>query len=104
MSEGERVAHGGFDIDAEEVADAADVAAGGVDLLEDAGADLRPGGVLEDLQEPQGTDHVIGLAFGPPVLGCMVTDNPSAVTDQVALGVPGPLTDHGRVRAQFEQC
>ena len=34
--EGERVAHGGFDVEAEDVADAADVSAGGVDFLEDA--------------------------------------------------------------------
>ena len=36
MGEGDGVAHGGVDGDAEEVADPADVAAGGVDLLEDA--------------------------------------------------------------------
>jgi len=36
------------------------------------GADLRPRGVLEDLQEPQGSDDFVGLPSGPSVACCVV--------------------------------
>ena len=50
----------------------ADVAAIAGQLQHVAGLDLRPGGVLEDLQEPQGADDVVGLASGPAVPGGVV--------------------------------
>ena len=59
VGDGVRVALGAFDAEPGEVPDSADVAAGGVDLL-------------EDLDDPQRADHVVGLAFAPPVSGGVI--------------------------------
>ena len=72
--------------------------------LEDvSGVDLCPRCVLEDLQEPQGADHVVPLPFAPTVPGRVLGHHRFAIGDQVALGCEGAGDDERGVGGQFEQ-